>query len=107
MFFYHKTLPGLPGLLGSQVGALVILVGGVVSVLGGRRFTGGVTVVPKDRAALHRRLIPEPGGVFRSPAFLVLFVPSVLFWAAQGMATSLIRYLHLFVWRISPAACAL
>ena len=97
----------LLGLLGSLVGALVILIGGVVAVLGVRRFAGGLTVVPKDRAALHRRPISELGEVFRSPSFLVLFVPSALFWTARGTATSLSQHIHLFVWRITSAACAL
>ncbi len=83
--------------------AVVILIGGVVAVLGVRRFAGGLAVAPKDGTALHRRLILELGEVFRNPSFLVLFVLSVLFSAAQGMATSLSQYMHLFVWRISSA----
>jgi GPH family glycoside/pentoside/hexuronide:cation symporter len=84
-------------------GAALILLGGVVSVLGVRRFAGGLVVAEASRTALHRRLFAELAEIFRNPSFRVMLALSVLFSAAQGMAASLQQYMYVFVWRINSA----
>ena len=81
--------------------AALILVGGLVAVVGVRRFAGGLTVAARDKTALHRRLFEELVEIFKNPSFRVMFSCAVLFASAQGLAASLSGYLFVFVWQIS------
>ncbi len=81
--------------------AALIVAGGMVAVLGVRRFAGGLAVSAPDSGAFHRRLFDELREIFRNPSFRVMFSCSVLFYAAQGLAASLGQYMNVFVWRIS------
>jgi GPH family glycoside/pentoside/hexuronide:cation symporter len=81
--------------------AAIITLGGVVSVLGVRRFAGGLPVANRNGAALHHRLLQELTEIFRNPSFRVMFSCSVLFYAAQGLAGNLSQYMFVFVWKIS------
>jgi len=87
--------------------AVMILIGGAVSVLGIRRFAAGLPVTPIDTSALYRRFVGEVIEIFRNPSFRALFACSVLFYAAQGVAASLTSHMHLFVWRMSTAQISL
>ncbi len=80
--------------------AAIILVGGLIAVLGVRRFAGGLEVAERDDSALHERLLDELREIFKNPSFRVMFSCSVLFYAAQGLASSLSQYMFMFIWRI-------
>ena len=81
----------------------MILVGGLVAVLGVRRFAGGLPVGARTGGVLHRRLLKELTEIFNNPSFRVMFSCLVLFFAAQGMASNMNQYMNVFVWRISSA----
>jgi GPH family glycoside/pentoside/hexuronide:cation symporter len=81
----------------------MILVGGLVAVLGVRRFAGGLVVGARTGEVLHRRLLNELTEIFNNPSFRVMFSCLVLFFAAQGMASNMNQYMNVFVWRISSA----
>jgi GPH family glycoside/pentoside/hexuronide:cation symporter len=91
---------GYPPLAWSTAG--LILVGGVGSVVGMRRFAASLPVTAPDEAALHRRLGGELIEIFRNASFRIMFATSVLFWVAQGVATTLGVHLNTFVWRLAP-----
>jgi len=83
--------------------AALLFVGGVVSVLGVRRFAAGLPSPTPNTTALHKRFLGEVAEIFRNPSFRVLFVTSVLFFVAQGVAASLNQHMNLFVWRMTSA----
>ena len=83
--------------------AAMVLLGGLVAVLGVRRYAGGLAVGARAGTALHRRLLNELAEIFRNPSFRVLFSTTVLFFAAQGLASNMNQYMNLFIWRISSA----
>jgi GPH family glycoside/pentoside/hexuronide:cation symporter len=83
--------------------AAVLLVGGAVSVLGVRRFAAGLAVPARHDTALYRRFLGEVAEIFRNPSFRTLFVATVLFYAAQGVAGALTQHMNLFVWRIDSS----
>jgi GPH family glycoside/pentoside/hexuronide:cation symporter len=83
--------------------AALILVGGLVAVMGVRRFASALAVGAKDDMGLHRRLLSELKEIFKNPSFRVLLTASVLFFAAQGLVSNMNQYMNVFVWRISSA----
>ncbi len=83
--------------------AALLFVGGVVSVLGVRRYAATLPSPTPDTTALHRRFLGELAEIFKNPSFRVLFVTSVLFFVAQGVAASLNQHMNLFVWRMTSA----
>ena len=55
-----------------------------------------------DRTSLHRRLGGEVGRDLPDASFRSLFTIGVLFWVAQGVASTLGVHLNTYVWRLSP-----
>jgi GPH family glycoside/pentoside/hexuronide:cation symporter len=82
--------------------AAIVLIGGVGSVFGVRRFAATLPVSAPDREVLLRRLGGELVEIFRNPSFRIMFFTSVLFWVAQGVAGTLGVHANTFVWRMSP-----
>ena len=83
--------------------AIVVVVGGAVSVVGIRRFAAGLPVTPVDAVAMHRRFGGEVVQIFKNPSFRLLFTTSVLFFVAQGVAATLGVHMNVFVWKMTPA----
>jgi glycoside/pentoside/hexuronide:cation symporter, GPH family len=83
--------------------ATLMFFGGVVSVIGIRRFASGLPVSPRTSVPLHRRFGGELAEIFRNPSFRTLFATTVLFFVAQGVAGSLGVHLNTYVWKISSA----
>lgn len=83
--------------------AAMVLVGGLGSVLGARHFAATLAVASPTGEALHRRLAGELVEIFQNPSFRIMFTTSVLFWVAQGVASSLGVHANTYVWRMSPA----
>ena len=83
--------------------AAMILAGGLAAVMGVRRFAGALPVGPRSDTALHRRFLEEIKEIFRNPSFRMMFCCSLLFFTAQGMASSLNQYMNVFIWRITSA----
>jgi GPH family glycoside/pentoside/hexuronide:cation symporter len=84
-------------------GAAIVLLGGVVSTVGVRRFAAGLPLRPRDDTAMHRRFVGELAEVFRNPSFRVLFATVMLFFVAQGVASALGQHMNNFVWRMSSS----
>lgn len=87
--------------------AVVIALAGLGGIYATRGVRSRLHVTPPGQGPMLRRFLLEFRDIFRNRSFVVLFLGTLAFFVAQGMAGSLALYLNGYFWKLPAAAVQL